>query len=146
MAKKTIAFSCLMAVFLAFWAVGFSSSILAGRCMNTDIDIHSRMAACNWASRTTLSKYVSADHSEYAAMELERVIVLAEAGHLEASASALRDLLVWASIDGARQGNTGKTRDDRVAAVFFLRVQKLDRNSNSFLVFARAFGHQEDPS
>jgi hypothetical protein len=129
-----------MLSFITFWFVGFSSTIFGARCLDQEVDVNIRKSSCNWASKTTLAKYFEADHSEYAAIEIERVITLAEVGSIEESELAMSNLLDWAAIDRSRPGITGNQRDDKVAGIILSRINKLDRNSNSFLVFSRALG------
>lgn len=143
MGKKNIVIICAILLFITFWFVSFGSSIFAARCLDQEVDVNIRKTSCNWASKTTISKFFEADHPEYAAIEIERVITLAEAGLIEESELAMSKLLDWASIDRSRQGNTGNRRDDAVAGIILSRINKLDRNTNSFLVFSRALGFQE---
>ena len=143
MGKKHTIIICTVLFFIPFWFVGFGSSIFAARCLDQEVDVNIRKTSCNWASKTTISKYVEADHPEYAAIEIERIITLAEVGSIEESELAMSKLLDWASIDRSRQGNTGNQRDDEVAGIILSRINRLDRNTNSFLVFSRALGLQE---
>ena len=136
---KTKILSAVAVVFLCFWATGFSSSLLSSHCLKPKLDIQKKIAACNFASATTLSRYFEADHPEYAALEFERAIALAEGGDSQKAHIVMRDLLEWASIDKTSQA-TGNRRDDRVADEVFSGARRLDRNSVAFWVFAQAMG------
>lgn len=137
--KKKLTFPFIL-LFILFWLAGFTSSLFAGRCLNEDIDIKDRLRTCSVASKTTLSKYFEADHDAYARIEFERIIALAETGKLEKSASAMSEFLKWANIDKTWKRHAADKRSRKIADVIFPRVQKLDRNGNSFAVFARVLG------
>lgn len=138
---KTRILSAFAVLFLCFWATGFASSFFAGQCLKPKTDIQKKIAACNWASVTTLAKYVESDHTEYAAIEFERAIALAEGGDPQKALGVMRDLLEWASIDKTWQA-TGNRSDDRVAGVIFSRAKRLNRSSIAFRMFAQALGFE----
>ena len=133
----------IIPVFIIIWIIGFGSSIFASRCLKSDLSVESKLSACNWASKTTISKYIRSDHPEYAAIELERIVSLAQLGNRSESLLAMKKLLSWASIDTDRRGPTGDYRNDRVASVIFTRVSRFPEESPELNIFSLALGFEE---